>query len=276
MDVLNDDSLPENTRKLWSILYGSAASENLSGFVLVGGTALSLRIGHRISEDLDFIWAHDDSLHDVKLPRQKIDKAIFCLRNEYGFHAEKISHPAEEDDFINDGLDLDDFQQDYVINGTKVTFFYASPDASAVLSGIHSSPEEPLRVATTQEIFFLKTMLIMERTKSRDYFDLYTLLKSHHADLNEAKSVIMASSTYNAWDVFMKRLSTLPVMKHDEGYHQLMNNDAQCPSLEDMREFFKDRIDAINLTSVNESCTDPESHLSNDPTRIARKSTNKP
>ncbi len=27
MDVLNDDSLPENIRKLWSVLYGSAASE---------------------------------------------------------------------------------------------------------------------------------------------------------------------------------------------------------------------------------------------------------
>jgi predicted nucleotidyltransferase component of viral defense system len=29
----------------------------MRGFVLVGGTALTMHLGHRVSEDLDFMWA---------------------------------------------------------------------------------------------------------------------------------------------------------------------------------------------------------------------------
>src|SRR5918996_3622199 len=43
------DRLPAPQRKLWTEL-----SEVPRGFVLYGGTALTLRLGHRISEDFDF------------------------------------------------------------------------------------------------------------------------------------------------------------------------------------------------------------------------------
>ncbi len=40
--------------KLLGLLNSLAAYETLSSFYLVGGTALALQIGHRISVDLDF------------------------------------------------------------------------------------------------------------------------------------------------------------------------------------------------------------------------------
>ena len=44
------DILPAPQRKLWDELTGLAGA----GFVLYGGTALALRLGHRVSEDFDF------------------------------------------------------------------------------------------------------------------------------------------------------------------------------------------------------------------------------
>ena len=43
--------LPE-TERVWKFLKDEPS---LAGFVLVGGTALALRLGHRRSEDLDLI-----------------------------------------------------------------------------------------------------------------------------------------------------------------------------------------------------------------------------
>lgn len=45
--------LPAETRQLWLALMHEPL---LRGFVLIGGTALTLRIGHRLSEDLDFAY----------------------------------------------------------------------------------------------------------------------------------------------------------------------------------------------------------------------------
>ncbi|KAA6301987.1 MAG: hypothetical protein EZS26_001803 [Candidatus Ordinivivax streblomastigis] len=54
-------SLPEKTR---AILNQIAAMECIRPYVLVGGTALSLQLKHRLSEDLDF----------MKFKKHKMDK----------------------------------------------------------------------------------------------------------------------------------------------------------------------------------------------------------
>ena len=48
----------------------------LAGFTLVGGTALALQIGHRISEDLDF------NIFGQKLPIGRIDSILDELASE--------------------------------------------------------------------------------------------------------------------------------------------------------------------------------------------------
>ncbi|MCW5557579.1 MAG: nucleotidyl transferase AbiEii/AbiGii toxin family protein, partial [Verrucomicrobiae bacterium] len=44
--------LPPETERIWQFLRDQPF---LRGFVLIGGTALALRLAHRISEDLDLI-----------------------------------------------------------------------------------------------------------------------------------------------------------------------------------------------------------------------------
>lgn len=56
--------LRPDTQKLWDCLQGSPL---MNGFVLVGGTALTLHLRHRVSEDLDFMFAAH------RLPHTQID-----------------------------------------------------------------------------------------------------------------------------------------------------------------------------------------------------------
>ena len=65
--------LRPDTQALWDLLRQEPA---LGGFVLIGGTALSLHLGHRVSEDLDFAF------DGPKLPRLRIE-ALSSERAEY-------------------------------------------------------------------------------------------------------------------------------------------------------------------------------------------------
>jgi len=64
MHELKLEFMPEATQKNFARLKDDP---RLAGFTLVGGTALALQIGHRISEDLDF------NIFGQKLPIKVID-----------------------------------------------------------------------------------------------------------------------------------------------------------------------------------------------------------
>ena len=49
---LHLDSLPRDTRKLLEEL--AQHFQEISDYLLIGGTALALNVAHRVSEDLDF------------------------------------------------------------------------------------------------------------------------------------------------------------------------------------------------------------------------------
>ena len=65
--MLKLDFLPQNTQKLFHRLKDDS---RLGSFTLVGGSALAMHIGHRLSEDLDFnCFGHD-------LPSFKLDALL--------------------------------------------------------------------------------------------------------------------------------------------------------------------------------------------------------
>jgi len=57
--------LPAETERVWNFLKGQSA---LTSFVLVGGSALAMRIQHRLSEDLDFAWL-EPNVHEIPNPK---------------------------------------------------------------------------------------------------------------------------------------------------------------------------------------------------------------
>jgi len=139
-----------------SILERLMRLPELGNFCLVGGTALSLKFGHRISIDLDLFGTIAEFDKDSVL--QSLENefgstfvyeggsakwAIFCFIQNIKIDIIKYSHPL--------------IKSTELINGIK---FYSNEDISA-----------------------MKINAILGRGKKKDFWDLYELL--HHFTLSE-------------------------------------------------------------------------------------------
>ena len=215
--------LRPDTQKLWTHLQSEPA---LKGFVLVGGTALAMHLHHRLSEDLDFMFL------GKKLPKGQIE-ALKRRALEAGFDFIANDSPAGVEDFIDAGLDFNDYQQDYVVNSTvKVTFVAPEPENAKQLEPVESPGP---RVASLAEIFRLKCIVAADRSKSRDWFDLYLLLKKKHFKPIEVMRAFERSGAPRKYDIAMMRLCSGKPGLNDEGYETLVKNP---PALETMQQFF--------------------------------------
>ncbi len=105
--------MKKKTEALAKKIAGEAFLEN---FLLVGGTALSVYLKHRSSEDLDFATT------ERKLPIKAISDFLNRLRED-GSEIEDILPMAERQYAINEGCDIDDYHQDWSVDGVKLTFF---------------------------------------------------------------------------------------------------------------------------------------------------------
>ena len=171
--------LPPATEQVWSFLRDQPI---LGGFVLIGGSALALRIGHRLSEDLDLAWV------EPRLPRARLD-ALRRTAEAGGFELERQEDEAAVVEFAEAGLDLLNYQQNYLVNrGVKVSFFAPERPLARVLTG---APESKVRVATLAELFKAKSLVSAQRSKTRDWLDLYLLLKEHGFTLRDYRAAFV-------------------------------------------------------------------------------------
>lgn len=140
------------------------------GFRLIGGTALSYHIEHRLSEDLDFCQMG-------KLPRKAIEDFIMHCINTYGREKVKIMQHAQEKFLDHEvfGEDPLDDEQDWMINNVKVTFFNG-----AMLRGVKDIFNNDkctkignINISSVDAIFEMKSLMFYDRAKSRDYYDLF-------------------------------------------------------------------------------------------------------
>lgn len=128
---------------------------SLQSFSLVGGTALSLRYGHRSSDDLDLFF-HEKFDHTI------IEKELI---GEYGSDFEYESGHKTIGIFCN-------------IQKIKVDIVYFPhlPIAEFVL-------EDNIRMYSSADISAMKIQAILGRAKKKDFWDLYELL--HHYSLQQ-------------------------------------------------------------------------------------------
>ncbi len=137
--------------------------ECIKSYVLVGGTALSLQLGTRLSEDLDFM-----SWRTYKNEKREVDWHGIKKELETIGNVEKC-----------DILDIDHVE--FVVNGVKISF-YANPNYSPVKEEINFYNN--IRLADKQSIGAMKMEVMLRRSKFRDYYDIYSLLKAGE-DLQE-------------------------------------------------------------------------------------------
>jgi len=144
-DLKNLKCLLPNTEKL--LLKMIDGCDFLDQYVLVGGSALSMHLCHRKSEDLDF-FTYDDSFD-----KQKIFAYIKTFKNK------EILHQTDE-------------QIDVLLDGVKVTFF------NAKWGFLKPMQMKKFNLASLESIAAMKINVLFLRAKYRDYYDLYSLVRT--------------------------------------------------------------------------------------------------
>ena len=152
---MNTVSLAPHTGRL---IKSVSRLDCIKPFVLVGGTALSIQLKTRQSEDLDFMrWQQGKS--------DTLDIGWPAIQRELGTI-------GKVEDVQVAGFD----QVLFIVDGVKISF-YAAPRKR-----IPSMQEVPylnnIRLADVESIGVMKMEAIMRRSKFRDYYDIYSILKS--------------------------------------------------------------------------------------------------
>lgn len=189
-------------------------------FVLVGGTALSIQLNHRMSEDLDFMkWKNTaDDKQDVEWHVLKKElETIGTIENIELF-----------------GFDMVEFQ----VSGVKLSF-YAAPRKK-----IPTMTEIPIlnniRVADAKSIGAMKMETLLRRAKFRDYYDIYSILKTG-VDINELISMALEHSVHR-----LKRKNLLSMLTNGELFSKDQNiqhlNPVYNVTAFDIQEYLKNVV----------------------------------
>lgn len=140
-----------------SVFEAVSKLECLKPYLLVGGTALSLQIGTRQSEDLDFMKWRTGKTEKMEVAWFQIEKELATVGT--------IQH--------KDILDIDHVE--FLVSGVKFSF-YACPKYSPVNDPVNYLNN--IRLADVRSIGAMKMEVMLRRSNFRDYYDLYSILKS--------------------------------------------------------------------------------------------------
>lgn len=213
-----------------------------NGFVLIGGTALAMHIQHRVSEDLDFAYVGSGK----HLPKDQL-RALRAALVARGLELRVQTNPLEEEEFFDSGLELANYQQDFIANGSvKISFVHFESPMDKMVNGLSS---DPLRVATLDELFETKVFAATDRSKTRDWLDLYTLLTSHGYSMRQAYALFERLHRLPAFNSLQMRLRLCKPFSSDEGYQSLMDSP---PELATMRQFFIEELNRLERDLAEE------------------------
>ena len=149
------------TTNIEAIIEQVAQLECIKPYILCGGTALAMQIGHRKSEDLYFMMWRISKTEKPEVNWNAIEKEL----------REKI---GEIDSFNMLGFD----QVEFVVKGVKFSFF-VSDNLSPV-----TTPTDYLgniRLADIESIMAMKMEVMLRRMKFRDYYDIYCILQEGYS-----------------------------------------------------------------------------------------------
>jgi len=221
-------TLPPETERLWHRLEKEPL---LAGWYLIGGTALSLLIHHRQSEDLDFAWPRSKNL-----PVRLLGQLTADLESE-GWHMERDDDANAYEEFLIAGMSLHDFQQNFIATAggdrVKLTFFSPDPPLSALLpeSSAATVVIPPLRM-----LFQSKALAACGRSTVRDWVDLYILMTQHGFTMDDFAAAYEATASKLQLDIAFTRLTSGQPRAGDPGVAALMANP---PAVEELAGFFR-------------------------------------
>jgi hypothetical protein len=148
--------LPDEQRRLWRELRDVPAS-----FVLCGGTAIALQLGHRTSRDLDFVAPEEfdpDSLYQ-SIPFLQQSQTIQKSANTLTCVVDR--------------------------NGPVHVSFFGTP-AVRLIGEPLKSPDNGIKIASLLDLSAMKAAVIQKRAEAKDYLDLDAIISHGQVDLSSA------------------------------------------------------------------------------------------
>lgn len=139
-------------------------------FYLVGGTAIALQIGHRMSIDFDLFCENAFSPTDIL---RKLDQ-----KSEYPY---KLIY-------------RDSQQLHLFLHQVKLTFFHYNFQIETMNSGLNG-----VKMPSLLTLAAMKAFALGGRNKWKDYVDLYFLLKNHFSfdEIANQAEQIFTSNSFN-------------------------------------------------------------------------------
>jgi hypothetical protein len=212
-------AMPEATFELFT--EGFSDIEYISNWTLVGGTALSIYLQHRLSEDLDFFI--EKSTLDQE--RAHIEKMITDLEKQ-GYDCVMTYNNSEN--------------LDYEIEGVKVTFF------SSGLKDLksNSSSYKNIEVASIETIIAMKMQAIISyRTKTRDFYDIYSISEQQDISIFTMLDMYNSHTTKKVKEELLyTRFVTNPLDSDDEGLDGMDIKKKNMSSFSKLREWIIDEV----------------------------------
>ena len=179
-------------------------------FYLVGGTAISLYIGHRRSIDFD-LFKNSKINH-----KRNLDKII---KHGYSYI---VTRRVEE-------------QMNLIVNNVKITFFEYPFDIKAV-----TEIEKTIKIPSLLDLAAMKSYALGRRSKWKDYIDLYFILKYYlpiETIINKAKEIF--------GELFSDKLFRAQLSYFDDiDYSESVDYLVEAPSNEEVKNFL------INISTI--------------------------
>ena len=194
--------------------------ECIKSFVLVGGTALSLQLNERQSENLDFMCWKKSAKDKPEVPISSIKREIETVANIESMEIGGFN-------FVS-----------FVVESVKLSF-YAAPRKR--IPSMQVIPfKNNLQLADIKSIGAMKMEAMLRRSKFRDYYDIYTVLYEG-VDIQEMIEMALEHSGH-----LLKRKNLLAMLcdgerfRKDKAFVQLHPVYDVTPN--DIQEYIKKKL----------------------------------
>ncbi len=196
--------LPPATARVWAWLDDHPL---MRGFVLIGGAAAALRLGHRSSDDLDYAWVGRSDA----LPRAQLQE-LQRLMAAQGWPWRDDQRPQNVQRAREAGMDLADYQQVHLVGeSVRLTLVSLDPPLRALLRpparGQH-------RIASLDDLLLTKLYAASRRSRCSDWVDLHALMTQHGYHLGHAVALFRH---LDRPDLFQSLLARLRECRPDQG-----------------------------------------------------------
>lgn len=217
MEQKHQKSLAPHTGQVFEAI---SKLECIKPYTLVGGTALSLQIEKRQSEDLDFMKWLSKRGEKPSVDWPSIKKELESIGTVKSYEV--------------GGFDFVSFNFEDV----KLSFYAAPRKAIPSMKRIHYLNN--LHIADMESIGAMKMETMLRRSKFRDYYDIYSILREG-ADINRMVSAALEHSEHKLRTRgLLSMLTTGSHFVREKGFEEL--NPVYQVTPGDIQEFIKELL----------------------------------